>query len=98
MPAVHRAPYGVYSLAALALVRRRGWRPVLWSTWGRDWRARATPEAIAGEAAGPAGPGDVVLLHDADFYSAPGSWRATAGAVPRILETLAARGLPTARL
>jgi hypothetical protein len=36
--------------------------------------------------------GDVVLLHDAD-HSAPQSWRATAAALPRILDELGARGL-----
>jgi peptidoglycan/xylan/chitin deacetylase (PgdA/CDA1 family) len=98
VPELHRAPYGVYSSAALALVRGRGWRPVLWSTWGRDWRARATPESVAAEAGGPAGSGDVVLLHDADFYSDPGSWRTTAAAVPRILAALGERGVPTVTL
>jgi hypothetical protein len=37
--------------------------------------------------------GDVLLLHDADFYSARGSWRRTAAALPRVLEQIAARGL-----
>lgn len=97
-PAVHRPPYGVYSLAALAEVRRRHWLPLLWSRWGRDWRARATPESVAAEAGARAGHGDVVLLHDADFYSAPGSWRATAAALPRILEDWGERGLETGPL
>jgi hypothetical protein len=35
----------------------------------------------------------VLLLHDADDYSAEGSWRRTAAALPRVLETLAERGL-----
>ena len=46
-PALYRPPYGVFSIAGLALVRRRGWRDLLWSRWGRDWRARTTAEAIA---------------------------------------------------
>ena len=32
----------------------------------------------------------MLLLHDADDYSAPGSWRRTVAALPRVLETLAA--------
>ena len=40
-------PYGIYSWPALRAVRARGWTPVLWSRWGRDWRARATPRPIA---------------------------------------------------
>src|SRR6476469_1517169 len=36
-PALHRPPYGIYSPVALAEVRRRGLRPLLWSRWGHDW-------------------------------------------------------------
>ena len=38
-------------------------------------------------------PGDVLLLHDADDYSATDSWRRTAAALPRVLEAIA-RGRP----
>jgi len=89
----YRPPYGIFSAAGLRAVRRRGWRPVLWSRWGRDWRKRATPSSIAAEATAGLGAGDIVLLHDADYYSAPGSWARTAAALPRILEELEARGL-----
>ena len=37
--------------------------------------------------------GDVVLLHDADHYSAPGSWQQTLAALPRILDAIDARHL-----
>jgi peptidoglycan/xylan/chitin deacetylase (PgdA/CDA1 family) len=40
-----------------------------------------------------AGEGAVLLLHDADDYSAPDSWRRTVAALPRVLDTLAQRGL-----
>ena len=32
--------------------------------------------------------GEVILLHDSDAYSAAGSWRATAAAVPEICRLL----------
>jgi peptidoglycan-N-acetylglucosamine deacetylase len=92
-PAVHRAPYGIYSWPALAAVRARGWAPVLWSRWGRDWTRRATGASVAARAADGIRAGDIVLLHDADDYSAPGCWRATAAALPRILERIADAGL-----
>lgn len=92
-PVTHwRAPYGIFSPAALLLARRRGWQPLLWSRWGRDWTASATPAAVAGRLRGLV-PGDVVLLHDADTYGAAGAWRATVGALPRVLDDLSARGL-----
>ena len=90
---VHRAPYGMYSWPALAAVRARGWTPVLWSAWGRDWARGATGESVAGRVLRDLGPGAIVLLHDADDYSAPGSWRATAAALPRLLDAILARGL-----
>jgi peptidoglycan-N-acetylglucosamine deacetylase len=90
---LHRAPYGVYSAAALPAVRRRGWVPLLWSRWGRDWRARATPAGVAAAVTRDLAAGDVLLLHDADDYSAPGSWRTTVAALPEVLERIAAAGL-----
>jgi peptidoglycan/xylan/chitin deacetylase (PgdA/CDA1 family) len=97
-PKLHRAPYGIYSWPALSAVRARGWTPVLWSRWGRDWTRRATAESVAALAAAGIEAGDVVLLHDADDYSAPDCWRATAKALPRILDTIAAAGLHTVAL
>ncbi len=90
---LYRPPYGVLNAAALRLARERGWRTLLWSHWGRDWEARATPASIASLLTGGAGEGSVLLLHDADDYSAPGSWRRTLQALPAVIETMRARGL-----
>ena len=79
--------------AALRHSRRRGWRTLLWSDWGRDWEAKATAASIAARLTSGASEGSVLLLHDADDYGAPGSWRRTAQALPQVLETLAERGL-----
>jgi peptidoglycan-N-acetylglucosamine deacetylase len=92
-PVLYRPPYGVLNAAALRLARTRGWRTLLWTQWGRDWEARATPESIAARVTDGVREGSVLLLHDADDYSAPDSWRRTAAALPAVLETLAARGL-----
>ena len=94
-PALYRPPYGVFSLGALRYVRPR-WQPLLWSQWGRDWRARATAEDVAAHATRDLAPGDVVLLHDADHYSSPGSWRITAAALPFILDAVDELGAGTA--
>jgi peptidoglycan/xylan/chitin deacetylase (PgdA/CDA1 family) len=92
-PQLYRPPYGVLNASALRLARARGWRTLLWTHWGRDWEARATPASIAARVTDRAGEGSVLLLHDADDYSAAGSWRRTAGALPSVLDTLAQRGL-----
>jgi peptidoglycan-N-acetylglucosamine deacetylase len=93
VPELHRAPYGIYSWTALRAVRARGWTPLLWSRWGRDWTRRATADSVASTVADGVEAGDVLLLHDADHYAAPGSWRATAAALPRVLDAVAERGL-----
>jgi peptidoglycan/xylan/chitin deacetylase (PgdA/CDA1 family) len=94
----YRPPYGIFSGTGLAAIRSRGWRPVLWSQWGRDWRRRATAESITHKATDGIRPGDIVLLHDADFYSARNSWERTASALPRILDELGMRGLKSSVL
>jgi len=93
-PTLYRPPYGVFSAGALAHVRDRGWRPLLWSRWGRDWERRATPQTIARRATRDLRPGDVVLLHDSDAYSSADSWRRTTAALPSVLDAVAAIGVP----
>lgn len=93
-PTLYRPPYGVFSSGALALVRERGLRPLLWSRWGRDWERRASASSIARRVTHDLAPGDVVLLHDSDAYSWSGSWRATAAALPSVIGAIAALGVP----
>jgi peptidoglycan/xylan/chitin deacetylase (PgdA/CDA1 family) len=92
-PGLYRPPYGVLNAAALRLARARGWRTLLWSQWGRDWEKRASAESIAAKVTEGAGEGSVLLLHDADDYSAEGSWRRTLAALPSVIETMRARGV-----
>lgn len=94
-PVWHRPPYGVYSPAGLRWVRATGMRPLLWSRWGKDWRALTTPARIARRATRALAPGDVILLHDADFYSARNSHRRTVAALVPMLAELKARKLDT---
>jgi hypothetical protein len=61
-------------------------RPVLWTTWGWDWSARATPESVGRTVRRHLADAGTVLLHDADCTSAPGSWRSTLGALPGLLD------------
>jgi peptidoglycan/xylan/chitin deacetylase (PgdA/CDA1 family) len=91
----HRPPYGLYSPAGLDAVRDRGLRPLLWSRWGKDWRRLTTPQRIATRAARNLVPGDVILLHDADFYSARGSHERTAEALKLIVRELKRQEIAT---
>lgn len=98
VPRHARPPRGVFTAGDLLLARQHGWELVFWSRWGRDWEARATPDTIARLAVHDLRGGEIVLLHDADHYAAPGSWRRTAAALPEILRVLSERGLTPAAL
>lgn len=91
--AVYRPPYGILTTPALLHARKQGWRTVLWRRDGADWDQRATPDSVTARILRSLEPGDIVLLHDSDAYSAPGSWRTTAQALPRIIERARSRGL-----
>ena len=69
-------------------VAGRGLKPLLWSRWGKDWRRLTTPTRIATRATRDLHPGDVILLHDADFYSSKGSHERTVEALKLIVREL----------
>jgi peptidoglycan/xylan/chitin deacetylase (PgdA/CDA1 family) len=94
-PTWHRPPYGIYSPAGLVAARAAGLAPLLWSRWGKDWRRLTTPRRIAARVTHGLLPGDVILLHDADFYSARGSHLRTAAALGIVLTELEWRKLCT---
>lgn len=91
-PALFRPPYGVMSTGAHLAARRLGLTPVLWTCWGEDWTARATPRSVHRTVTSDLDGGGTVLLHDSDCTSAPGAWRSALGALPHILDTCEQRG------
>jgi peptidoglycan/xylan/chitin deacetylase (PgdA/CDA1 family) len=92
-PRWYRPPYGVLTASALRAARRLDMVPVLWTRWGKDWTAKATPASVLDMVTPGLVGGATILLHDSDCTSAPGSWRATLGAVPSIIDTCRERGL-----
>jgi peptidoglycan-N-acetylglucosamine deacetylase len=94
-PTYHRPPYGIYSPAGLTAVRDANLRPLLWSRWGKDWRKFTTPGRIASRATRDVHGGDVILLHDADFYSSKNSHQRTVAALELILKELNALEIGT---
>jgi peptidoglycan-N-acetylglucosamine deacetylase len=93
--AVHwfRPPYGAVSSATLVAGRRAGLQLVLWTTWGLDWKPRATGRSVTANIRRTYYPGATVLLHDSDITSTPGSWRSTLAALPLLGEMWSAAGL-----
>jgi len=97
-PVWWRPPYGVMTTAGLFAARRHGLRPLLWSAWGKDWRADATVDTIVRAVLRGRLDGGTVLLHDSDTASTPDTWKRTAAALPLMAEQLAVRGLRVAPL
>jgi peptidoglycan-N-acetylglucosamine deacetylase len=92
-PRFYRPPYGVLSAGALAAARAQQLSPVLWTCWGREWAAGATAGSVYATLAEDLTPGATVLLHDSDCTSPAGACAAALGALPRLLEDCAERGL-----
>jgi peptidoglycan-N-acetylglucosamine deacetylase len=84
-----RPPYGSISTASLTTAHALGMRTVLWSAWGRDWTARASPASVAAEISRDLAPGGTILLHDSDCTSAPGAWRSALGALDLLAASIA---------
>ncbi len=91
-PRWHRPPYGVISGAGLLAARRLELELVLWSAWGRDWRAGATPASVVADIRADMCGGGTVLLHDTDYASDAGAWRSALGALPMLAEYFADAG------
>ena len=89
----YRPPYGVANAAAIVSARKLGLRVVLWTRWGRDWERGASPQSVASLATRRLTGGEIVLLHDADHYSAENSWSVTAKSVTLILTRVLELGL-----
>jgi peptidoglycan/xylan/chitin deacetylase (PgdA/CDA1 family) len=86
VPEFYRPPHGALSPEGLVTARRLGMRTVLWTAWGRDWRAEATTRSVCDDVAAGRLDGGTVLLHDSDCASAAGSWRTTLAALPRLAD------------
>jgi peptidoglycan/xylan/chitin deacetylase (PgdA/CDA1 family) len=87
LPTYFRPPYGVLTTDGALIARQLGLRPIIWTSWGKDWTAEASAQSVY-ETLRIRG-GATLLLHDADRYAASGSWRATLAALPRILDRAA---------
>jgi peptidoglycan/xylan/chitin deacetylase (PgdA/CDA1 family) len=91
-PRWFRPPYGVLPATSVRAARRAELTPVLWTAWGRDWEAAATPASVRRRVRSRLRGGGTILLHDSDCTSAPRSWTATLEALPAIVQDCRDRG------
>lgn len=89
----HRPPYGAMSGGTMLAAAELDLDIVLWTTWGRDWRAQADPSSVLEDLKTRLAPGATLLLHDSDCTSAAGAWRSALGALEPLAELLAEQGL-----
>ena len=92
-PTLFRPPYGHLTAGGVRAAHDAGLQPMLWTSWGRDWAATATPASVVRTVDRGRVAGGTVLLHDSDCTSAPGAWRSALGALPLLLDAWAERGL-----
>jgi peptidoglycan/xylan/chitin deacetylase (PgdA/CDA1 family) len=71
-----------------AIAASLGYRPILWTVDSGDWRQEATADGVYRQVMNSAVNGAIIVLH----LDSPRSTTATAGALPRIIDQLRARG------
>lgn len=84
-PAIVRPPYGSVSKEELELLNSSGCKVVIWSIDTLDW-SQMDSSSIAGNVLDNVRNGDIILMHS------NGDKKATAGALPGIIDGLKAKG------
>lgn len=93
----YRPTYGQATGTTLLAARCLGLRPVLWSSWGREWATTNVAE-VTERVTAHLRPGAIVLLHDSDAHGRPGMWRVGLGALEGVAADLEGRGLEAVTL
>jgi peptidoglycan-N-acetylglucosamine deacetylase len=91
-PRFFRAPAGLRNPFLDSVLHRSGLRLVSWTRRGFD-AVDGDPEAISGRLLRGLAPGDILLLHDGSTVRRRGGNPNVLEVLPRVLDTLAARGL-----
>jgi peptidoglycan/xylan/chitin deacetylase (PgdA/CDA1 family) len=91
-PTLFRPPYGFHTPWQMRTVSDARMITVNWDIEGLDWQKDATADSIADRVLSGVQPGSIILLHDGDETQHFTSRAPTVEALPRIIETLRARG------
>jgi peptidoglycan/xylan/chitin deacetylase (PgdA/CDA1 family) len=97
-PTSWRPPHGVVTGTGLAAGAALGMSLALWTVDGADWAETATPASVLARIRQRLSAGSVVLLHDSDAYSAPGSWKTALAVVEPLVNGVRASGCDWRRL
>jgi len=96
-PHYFRPPYGEYNKYTERLVRKKGYRTVLWDVDAKDWKT-PSPKAIADRIVSTIKNGSIVLLHDGASIRIGESRINTVYALSRIIKRLKDKGYKFSRL
>jgi peptidoglycan/xylan/chitin deacetylase (PgdA/CDA1 family) len=96
-PEWFRPPFGQTTGATMVEACRHRLGLVLWSAWGREW-AEPDAAAVATRVCRRLTAGTIVLLHDTDAYSPPGSCQRALDALEPIASDLDQKGLKAVTL
>lgn len=97
-PQFYRPPYGVLNSQAIVTSQQLGLTAVLWTSWGRDWRKKATPTTVIDDLNKHLKSGATLLLHDSDCTSAREAYRSALGALKPLAELAKAQNLEFERM
>ncbi len=87
-PQLFRPPYGETNATVQAVEAKYGLRQIIWDVDSQDWNGASTDAIV--QAVSRLGNGQIILMHE---------WPAnTLAAIPRIAQTLAAKGLCAGRI
>jgi len=87
-PKWFRPPHGILTTTDLLACQLTNLHPILWSCWGKEWKASSTPRSVLMELRKGLRGGATILLHDSDCTSAVGSWRSSLGALDGLAELI----------
>lgn len=96
-PRHFRPPYGQVSGGSIVAAHRLHLDMVLWSAWGREW-ADHSPASVAARIERRLEPGAIILLHDSDSTSPPGSAAVALEALALVTDEIAARQMTSVRI
>lgn len=96
-PRHFRPPYGQVAGGSIVAAHRLGLDMVLWSAWGREWADRSA-ESAAARIIRRLDPAAIVLLHDSDATSRPGTAEISFEVLELVVSNLEDRHMTSVRL
>lgn len=96
-PRHFRPPYGQVSGGSIVAAHRLQLDMVLWSAWGREWSDQSAA-SVSQRIAKRLEPGAIILLHDSDSVSSPGTAAVALEALALVADEIVERRMTSVRI